>query len=75
MSQVTRDYPGPKHQVIVIESEKGWGQKIDEVLYYDNEAEALKVVEDYNNEHNPDMGKPGVQTPDWYMIARYEGKV
>ena len=62
--------PKDAYKVIIIESERGWGQKIDETIYYDNEAEAIKFVNDYNKKHNP----PG-PAPDWYMIARYEGKV
>lgn len=58
------------YRVDIIESERGWGQKIDETIYFDNEAEAKKFAADYNEKHNP----PG-PTPDWYMIADYVGKV
>ena len=58
------------YKVVIIESERGWGSKVDEEIYYDNEAEALAFVKSYNDKYNP----PG-PTPDWYMIARYEGRV
>lgn len=54
----------------MIESERGWGQKIDEVIYFDNEAEAKKYVEDYNKEYNNQKF-----VPDWYIVAEYRGKV
>lgn len=41
------------HVVTVIESERGWGQKTDEVAIYDNKAEAeahVKRVNDQNTE-------------------------
>ena len=58
-------------RVVIIESERGWGQKIDEVIYFDNEGEAIEYVLDYNDEHNPVVDV----VPDWYMIARYDGAV
>ena len=61
-------------RVDIIESERGWGSKIDESIYFDNEAEARKYANDYNEKYNPPL-KPGESVPDWYMIARYEGKV
>lgn len=57
------------YKVVIIESERGWGQKVDQEIYYDNEEEARAFVKKYNENFNP----PG-PTPDWYMIARYEGQ-
>ena len=57
------------YRVDIIESESGWGQKIDEVKYFDNEIEARKFVTDYNAKND----KPYV--PEWYMYADYRGKV
>lgn len=57
-----------KYHVQMIESERGWGQRIDEVKEFDTEEEALKFANDYNAKHNP----PG-PVPDWYIIARYVG--
>lgn len=58
------------YRVDIIESEAGWGSKIDESIYFDNEPEARAYVKEYNQKHNP----PG-PAPDWYMIAQYVGKV
>jgi hypothetical protein len=57
-----------KTRVYIIESETGWGQKIDEVKEFDTPDEAKKFVKEYNDKYNP----PG-PTPSWYMIARLEG--
>lgn len=66
MSQIEK----PKaYRVDIIESERGWGSKIDEILYFDNE-EAKQYVILYNEKYNP----PG-PAPDWYMITQYVGKV
>ena len=62
--------PQAAYKVVIIESERGWGQKVDETIYYDNEAEAKQFVKDYNEKYNP----PG-PAPDWYMMAHYEGRV
>jgi hypothetical protein len=54
----------------MIESERGWGQKIDEVLYFDNEQEAKEYARDYNLKYNNlDY------VPEWYIRAEYRGKV
>lgn len=58
------------YRVDIIESERGWGSKIDETIYYDNEAEARAYVKEYNDKYNP----PG-PAPDWYMVAEYVGRV
>ncbi len=57
------------YKVVIIESECGWGQKIDETIFFDNDVEAKQYVVDYNTKHNP----PG-PTPDWYMYAEYRGQ-
>ena len=56
-----------KTHVYMIESERGWGQKVDEVKEFDTRAEAEKFAKDYNDKYNP----PG-PTPDWYIVARVE---
>lgn len=56
-------------KVNIIESEAGWGSKIDETLEFPDRASAEKYVKDYNNKHNPIKN----QTPDWYMYACIEG--
>lgn len=58
------------YQVDIIESERGWGSKVDETIYFDNQDEAVKYAEDYNKKYNT-----STEVPDWYMYARYAGKV
>ena len=53
------------YRVDIIESEAGWGQKIDETIQFDKLEEAEKFVYDYNQKYNP----PKENTPSWYMIA------
>lgn len=60
----------PAYRVDIVEYERGWGSKIEDIKYFDNEIEAKKYVDDYNTKYNP----PG-PAPDWYMIAEYVGKV
>jgi len=52
-------------KVYIIESERGWGQKIDETKEFDTHEEAEKYVREYNQKHNP-VGP----APDWYMYAK-----
>ena len=58
------------YRVNIIESEAGWGSKVDEVIYFDNEAEAKQYAETYNKAHNTLD-----HTPSWYMYAEYAGQV
>lgn len=58
-----------RFRVDIIESERGWGQKIDETKYFDDATEAYKFVEDFNSKNN----LPYV--PDWYMYATAPVKV
>ena len=51
-------------RVDIIESERGWGQKIEEVKYFDSITEAAKFVESFNAENDSD------EVPDWYMYAK-----
>ena len=55
-------------KVLIIESERGWGQKIDEVKDFATREEAEKFCCEYNDKHNPPMDS----APDWYMYARME---
>lgn len=57
------------YRVNIIESEIGWGQKIDEVKYFDKELEAKKFVEDFNSANDK------IHVPDWYTYAEFVGKV
>lgn len=58
------------YKVEIIESEAGWGSKVDDTLYFDNEAEARLYVKEYNNKWNN-----STEVPAWYMAAQYCGKV
>lgn len=62
------------YRVDIIESERGWGQKVDESIHFDNAEEAIKYANDYNEKFNPPL-KAGQPVPDWYMVARYVGAV
>jgi hypothetical protein len=57
-----------KIKVLIIESERGWGQKIDEVKEFDTVAEAKKFVTDYNKYNTKKT------VPDWYMYAKLENE-
>lgn len=50
----------------IIESERGWGSKVDEVREFDTKEERDTFVKEYNEKWNP----PSNHIPDWYMIAR-----
>lgn len=58
------------YRVDIIESERGWGSKIDETIYFDNEAEARQYAMAYNMKYNT-----ATEVPDWYMRADSRGKV
>jgi hypothetical protein len=57
------------HRVDLVEYERGWGSKVDEVIYFDNKAEAVKYCEDFNARNT------AKEVPDWYMIAEYRGMI
>lgn len=52
-----------KWKVDIIESEAGWGQKVDSTEIFQSFDEAMKYVEEFNSQNN----LPHV--PDWYMYA------
>lgn len=54
-----------RHEVIITEHEKGWGSKVDEVIYFDTEANAQAYVKDFNSFNTRGTA------PDWYMVAGY----
>lgn len=60
-----------KFKVALIESERGWGQKVDEVKSFDSYSEAEVFIKEFNSKNNEDV------VPDWYMYAKrinYEPK-
>jgi hypothetical protein len=48
---------------VTIESERGWGAKVDEVLQFNTKDEAEQFVEKFNSQNDLDY------VPDWYMYA------
>lgn len=52
------------YRVDIIESERGWGQRTDESIYFVEKVDAEKYVKDYNGRHNT-----ASSVPDWYMAA------
>lgn len=66
MAQI--DKPDTAYKVEIVEYERGWGSKVDDVICFDNEAEARKYADDYNARWNTETS-----APDWYMVARYTG--
>lgn len=52
-----------KYRVDLIESERGWGSKIDESKYFDELPEAEAFVVEFNSANNE------LTAPDWYMYA------
>ena len=64
MAQINRPVA---YRVDIVEYERGWGSKIDETLYFDNEAEALEYARAFNATNDCPV------VPDWYMVADYRG--
>lgn len=53
-----------KFKVDIIESERGWGQKLDETKGFSSYEKAVKFITDFNKDNNQET------VPDWYMYAR-----
>lgn len=49
--------------VQIIESERGWGQRVDEERAFDTYEEAAKFRDEFNSHNNE------AEVPDWYMFA------
>ena len=52
-----------KFRVVIMESERGWGLRIDEVKMF----ETLEEAKAYRKKFNSHNDKPSA--PDWYMYA------
>ena len=50
-------------KVGIIESERGWGQKVVEAKFFDNQKDAAAFVSEFNSENIEE------HVPDWYMYA------
>ena len=57
------------HRVEIIESERGWGSKVDFVKHFDSYEEARSYIAEFNS------GNTEKEVPDWYMYARYVGEI
>ena len=55
-------------KVQIIESERGWGQKVDETKEFKTFEEARKFQKDFNKPNEEDYAKTKF-VPDWYMYA------
>lgn len=51
-------------KVTIIESERGWGQRVDEVKEFKSYEEAKKYQIEFNAQNDKDY------VPDWYMYAQ-----
>jgi len=51
------------YEIAIIESERGWGSKVEDYVYTITLDKADKFVEDYNSKNNSPV------VPDWYMYA------
>ena len=50
-------------KVTIIESERGWGQRVDEVKEFKSYEDAKRFQLDFNKQNDEDF------VPDWYMVA------
>ena len=55
--------PEMKWQVDIIESERGWGSKVEDLKQFATRLEAEQFRDAYNAENN------ALRVPDWYMYA------
>jgi hypothetical protein len=51
-------------KVTIIESERGWGQRVDEVKEFKDYESAKKFQLKFNEANDKDY------VPDWYMVAK-----
>lgn len=68
-SQSHKHMKTPKIKVIIIESERGWGSKVDETKMFDTLEAAQKFVKKFNEPNEKDWKKTKT-VPDWYMQAQ-----
>lgn len=64
LKDIPRSETKTKHRVIMTESERGWGSKVDEIIYFNSQADAEEYADLYNATYN---NKTTV--PDWYIYA------
>lgn len=54
--------------VEIVEYERGWGSRVDEVRKFETRAAAEKFCASYNADNKE------ASAPDWYMVARIVGE-
>ena len=52
-------------RVVIIESERGWGSKIDSIKRFATKDEALAFQTDFNKDNTE------TAVPDWYIVAQH----
>ena len=50
--------------VVMLESERGWGSRVEDTVYFETKDEAEVFRKEYNEQHN---NEPIV--PNWYIVA------
>jgi hypothetical protein len=65
--RITKIKPVTRTLVNIIESERGWGSKVDEVLEFtgkNSREQAVRYCEEFNKQNTATVA------PDWYMVAQ-----
>jgi hypothetical protein len=52
------------YTAVLIESERGWGQRVDETKEFKSEKKRDDFIKEFNASNNKST------TPDWYMYAQ-----
>ncbi len=52
-----------KYKATIMEYERGWGSRIDEVREFNSEVERDEFVDTFNSHNTAET------VPDWYMVA------
>ena len=56
-------------KVALLEFERGWGSKIDEIKGFDTKEEADTFIKEFNSYNTSET------VPDWYMIAQLTRRI
>jgi len=51
------------YKAVIMEYERGWGSRVDEVKEFDSELERDNFIEEFNSKNTEET------VPDWYMVA------
>lgn len=58
-----RNFMSKKYTATIMEYERGWGSRVDEIREFDTEEDRDAFVKDFNSKNTADTA------PDWYMVA------